>query len=54
MDGLAPTEQSILVDPFPPAQHNVAFAVTGVAMAAAPMLGPTILQNFMMEALNRL
>lgn len=40
--GLVPTEQSILADTFPPAQHNVAFAIAGVAMVAAPMLGPTI------------
>jgi MFS transporter, DHA2 family, multidrug resistance protein len=40
--GLAPTEQSILADTFPPAQRGQAFALYGVAVVVAPTLGPTL------------
>jgi DHA2 family multidrug resistance protein len=40
--GLAPSEQSILADTFPPAQRGMAFAVYGMAVVVAPALGPTL------------
>jgi DHA2 family multidrug resistance protein len=40
--GLQPSEQAILADTFPPAKRAMAFAVYGVAVVAAPALGPTI------------
>jgi len=40
--GLAPSEQSILADTFPPAQRGQAFALYGVAVVVAPTLGPTL------------
>ena len=39
--GLAPSEQAILVDTFPPARRATAFAVYSVAIVAAPAIGPT-------------
>ena len=40
--GLAPSEQSILVDTFSPAQRGQAFALYGIAVVVAPTLGPTL------------
>ena len=40
--GLAPSEQSILADTFPPAQRGQAFALYGIAVVVAPTLGPTL------------
>lgn len=40
--GLQPSEQSILVDTFPPEKRGMAFALAGVAMVTAPTLGPTL------------
>ncbi len=40
--GLQPSEQAILADTFPPAKRGMAFAVYGMAVVAAPALGPTI------------
>lgn len=40
--GLAPSEQSMLADSFPPAKRAQAFAMYGVAVIVAPALGPTI------------
>src|SRR6185437_2266862 len=40
--GLAPSEQSILADTFPPAGRGMAFAIYGMAVVVAPALGPTL------------
>jgi MFS transporter, DHA2 family, multidrug resistance protein len=40
--GLAPSEQSMLADSFPPEKRAQAFAMYGVAVIVAPALGPTI------------
>ena len=40
--GLAPVEQSMLVDTFPPRQRSLAFAAYGVVVIAGPVLGPVI------------
>jgi len=40
--GLQPSEQSILADTFPPAKRSMAFAVYGMAVVLAPVLGPTV------------
>jgi MFS transporter, DHA2 family, multidrug resistance protein len=40
--GLAPSEQAILADTFPPAKRGVAFAVYGMAVVLAPAIGPTL------------
>jgi DHA2 family multidrug resistance protein len=40
--GLQPTEQAILADAFPPAQFGMAMAIYGMAVVAAPILGPTL------------
>jgi MFS transporter, DHA2 family, multidrug resistance protein len=40
--GLAPSEQSMLADSFPPSKRAQAFAIYGVAVIVAPALGPTI------------
>ena len=40
--GLAPSEQSILADTFPPAQRGKAFAAYGVVVVCGPILGPTL------------
>ncbi len=40
--GLAPSEQAILADTFPPAQRGMAFAVYGMAVVCAPAIGPTL------------
>lgn len=40
--GLMPSEQAILVDTFPAHKRGMAFAVAGIAMVSAPVLGPTL------------
>ncbi|MDB5294524.1 MAG: disulfide bond formation protein DsbA [Phycisphaerales bacterium] len=40
--GLAPSEQAILADTFPPAKRGMAFAVYGVAVVVAPAIGPAL------------
>lgn len=40
--GLAPVEQSMLVDTFPPAKRGLAFAAYGVVVIAGPILGPVV------------
>jgi len=40
--GLAPSEQSILADSFPLQQRGMAFALYGVAVVVAPVVGPTL------------
>ena len=40
--GMVPVAQSILADAFPPAKRGQAFAVFGVAVVVAPVVGPTL------------
>src|ERR1700674_4125932 len=40
--GLAPSEQAILADTFPPEKRGQAFSVYGMAVVAAPVIGPTL------------
>jgi DHA2 family multidrug resistance protein len=40
--GLAPSEQAILADTFPPEKRGQAFALYGLAVVLAPTLGPTL------------
>src|SRR5229473_365324 len=40
--GLQPSEQSILADTFPPEKRGQAFAVYGLAVVTAPIVGPTL------------
>jgi DHA2 family multidrug resistance protein len=40
--GLAPSEQSILADTFPPEQFGMAFAIYGIAVVVAPAIGPVL------------
>jgi DHA2 family multidrug resistance protein len=40
--GLQPTQQSIILDTFPPAKRAQAFALTAMATVVAPVLGPTL------------
>ena len=40
--GLAPSEQAILADTFPPAKRGMAFAIYGMAVVMAPAVGPTL------------
>lgn len=40
--GLAPSEQAILADTFPPTMRGMAFAVYGMAVVVAPAIGPTL------------
>ncbi len=40
--GLAPSEQAILADTFPPAKRGMAMAVYGMAVVTAPAIGPTL------------
>jgi DHA2 family multidrug resistance protein len=40
--GLAPSEQSILADTFPPQKRGMAFALYGMAVVLAPAIGPTL------------
>src|ERR1700736_33391 len=40
--GMVPVAQSILADVFPPARRDQAFALFGVAVVVAPVVGPTL------------
>lgn len=40
--GLAPVEQSMIADTFPPQQRGMAFAAFAIVVVVAPVLGPTI------------
>ncbi len=40
--GLQPSQQSIILDTFPPEQRSRAFSVTAIAIVVAPILGPTL------------
>ncbi|NIJ07533.1 DHA2 family multidrug resistance protein [Sphingomonas vulcanisoli] len=40
--GLAPSEQSILADTFPPEKRGQAFAAYGIVVVVGPVLGPTL------------
>jgi DHA2 family multidrug resistance protein len=40
--GMAPSEQSILADTFPPWKRSQAFALYGIAVIVAPTVGPTL------------
>ncbi|WP_076867062.1 DHA2 family efflux MFS transporter permease subunit [Bradyrhizobium mercantei] len=40
--GMVPVAQSILADAFPPAKRGQAFAVFGIAVVVAPVVGPTL------------
>ena len=40
--GLAPSEQAILADTFPPRMRGVGFALYGMAVVLAPAIGPTL------------
>ncbi|RZF66130.1 DHA2 family efflux MFS transporter permease subunit [Sphingomonas populi] len=40
--GLAPVEQSMLADTFPPAQRGMAFAAFAIVVVVGPVFGPTI------------
>src|SRR5690348_8081237 len=40
--GMATSEQAILADSFPPEKRGQAFAVYGVAVVVAPVVGPTL------------
>ena len=38
--GLQPTQQSIILDAFPPEKRGAVFGVTGITLIAAPIIGP--------------
>jgi len=40
--GLAPVEQSMMADTFPPEKRGLAFAAYGVVVVVAPVLGPSL------------
>ena len=40
--GLAPSEQAMMVDTFPPAKRGMAFAAYGIVVITGPILGPTL------------
>jgi hypothetical protein len=40
--GMVPVSQLILADSFPPAKRGQAFALFGVAVVVAPVVGPTL------------
>ena len=40
--GLAPVEQSILADTFPPEKRGMAFAAFAIVVVVGPVLGPTL------------
>ncbi|MFS8110608.1 DHA2 family efflux MFS transporter permease subunit [Rhizobium jaguaris] len=40
--GMVPTSQAILADAFPPSKRGQAFALFGVAVVVAPIVGPTL------------
>ncbi len=40
--GLQPTQQSIVLDAFPPEKRGAVFGITGITLIAAPIIGPTL------------
>jgi MFS transporter, DHA2 family, multidrug resistance protein len=40
--GMATSEQAILADSFPPEKRGQAFAIYGIAVVVAPVIGPTL------------
>ena len=40
--GLQPTQQAIILDAFPAHMRGSAFAITGITLIAAPVIGPTL------------
>jgi MFS transporter, DHA2 family, multidrug resistance protein len=40
--GLQPTQQSIILDTFPPAKRQAAFSITAIATIIAPVVGPIV------------
>ncbi len=40
--GLQPTQQSIVLDSFPPEKRGAVFGITGITLIVAPILGPTL------------
>src|SRR5712672_2205938 len=40
--GMVPVSQSILADAFPPAKRGQGFALFGIAVVVAPVIGPTL------------
>lgn len=40
--GLQPTQQAIILDSFPPQERGAVFAITGLTMIVAPIIGPTL------------
>ncbi|HTX48927.1 MAG TPA: DHA2 family efflux MFS transporter permease subunit [Caulobacteraceae bacterium] len=40
--GLAPSEQAMMADTFPPQQRGMAFAAYGIVVIVGPILGPTL------------
>ncbi len=40
--GLQPTQQAIVLDAFPPHKRGSVFAITGLTLIVAPILGPTL------------
>lgn len=40
--GLQPTQQAIILDAFPPQKRGAVFAITGITMIFAPIIGPTL------------
>lgn len=40
--GLQPTQQAIILDSFPPEKRGTVFAITGITMIVAPIIGPTL------------
>ena len=40
--GLQPSQQAIIKDSFPPEKLGMAFAITGITIVLAPILGPTL------------
>lgn len=55
--GLAPSEQSMLADLFPPAKRGLAFAYYGVVVVVAPTIGPMLggyINRYLLVALDLL
>jgi DHA2 family multidrug resistance protein len=40
--GLQSTQQSIILDAFPPEKRGAAFGITGITLICAPIIGPTL------------
>lgn len=49
--GMQPSQQSIILDTFPPEKRGAAFGVTAIATIVAPVLGPT-LGGYITDTLN--